>query len=111
MAIQNVPMLAAALGLGFVCKHNLRRGKHNLWSAARLLVLCSLYRPVAEEPLRIVLRVLSCFTDRPCRLPDAVDEQQLRESVSGDERNWEVDVLATYVIHQELNRHKVRGAA
>ena len=52
--------------------------------------------------LRTALRVLTCYTEY--KEPSPQDIRTLRAAVSGPEREWEADTLATYIVKRELER-------
>jgi hypothetical protein len=64
---------------------------------------------MAEELVRVALRVLACSVVRR-QDPNAEDVVCLRQAVTGEERDWEVDALAAHIIHREVRQLKVRRA-
>jgi hypothetical protein len=64
---------------------------------------------MAEELVRVALRVLACLTVNR-QHPSPKDVARLRAAVTEEERGWEVDALAGYIIHREVRQHKVTQA-
>ena len=62
-----------------------------------------------QELTIIALRVARCLVAEPSREPEPRDVEHLRYSVSDEKRNWDVAVLATYILQQGVV--KARGGA
>jgi hypothetical protein len=55
---------------------------------------------MSDELVPVALRVLACLTLHS-QQPDPKDVVRLREAVTGEERDWEVDTLAAHIIQRE----------
>jgi hypothetical protein len=66
---------------------------------------------MSDELVLAALRVLSCYTFLPCRRPEAEDLERLRQAVTAEERDWNGDELATYIIERELRQRRSMAAA
>jgi hypothetical protein len=64
---------------------------------------------MSEELILVALRVLACVT-LDCQHPDPEDGATLRQAVTGEERDWDVDALAAHIIHREVRQQKVAQA-
>jgi len=65
---------------------------------------------MSEELVLVALRVLACSAIR-CQDPAPEDVAQLREAVTGEERDWKVEALAAQIIQREVRQRRVRRAA
>jgi hypothetical protein len=63
--------------------------------------------PTSMELIQVAARVLACVTLHHQR-PDPDDVTRLRKAVEGEERCWEVDPLAVYIIEREARQRRAK---